>query len=63
MGLPQPLDHFPYSLLTDVDAPGHVYAVLQNGDIWHSEDHGDTWSSTPVQYWAYVVSRGAGLMS
>jgi photosystem II stability/assembly factor-like uncharacterized protein len=43
-GLPQPLDHFPYGLLTDVDAPGHVYAVLQNGDVWFSENHGDKWS-------------------
>lgn len=47
-GLPQPLDHFPYGLLTVADAPGHVYAVLQNGDIWHSEDHGDTWQQMPV---------------
>jgi hypothetical protein len=46
-GLPQPLDHFPYALLTDVDAPGHVYAVLQNGDIWHSENHGDHWAQMP----------------
>jgi hypothetical protein len=46
-GLPQPLDHFPYGLLTDVDAPGHVYAVLQNGDIWHSENHGDDWTQMP----------------
>jgi photosystem II stability/assembly factor-like uncharacterized protein len=47
-GLPQPLDHFPYALLTDVDAPGHVYAVLQNGDVWHSENHGDGWAQLPV---------------
>lgn len=47
-GLPQPLDHFPYALLTDVDAPGHIYAVLQNGDIWFSENHGDSWTRLPV---------------
>ena len=46
-GLPQPLDHFPYALLTDVDAPGHVYAVLQNGDVWQSTDHGDHWKQLP----------------
>ena len=47
-GLPQPLNHFPYGLLTDVDAPGHIYAVLQNGDIWHSGNHGDEWLQMPL---------------
>lgn len=47
-GLPQSLDHFPYGLLTDVDAPGHIYTVLQNGDIWHSENHGDDWIQLPL---------------
>jgi photosystem II stability/assembly factor-like uncharacterized protein len=47
-GLPQPLHHFPYGLLTDVDAPGHVYTVLQNGDIWLSENYGDEWTQLPV---------------
>jgi photosystem II stability/assembly factor-like uncharacterized protein len=47
-GLPQPLNDFPYALLTDVDAPSEVYAVLQNGDIWHSKNHGDTWAKLPV---------------
>jgi photosystem II stability/assembly factor-like uncharacterized protein len=47
-GLPQPLDHFPYGLLTDVNAPGHIYAVLQNGDIWHSDNHGDDWLQMPL---------------
>lgn len=47
-GLPQPLNHFPYGLLTDVDAPGRVYAVLQNGDIWQSNNHGNDWSQLPL---------------
>jgi hypothetical protein len=47
-GLPQPLNHFPYALLTDADAPGHIYAVLQNGDIWQSENQGDSWIKLPV---------------
>lgn len=46
-GLPQPLDHFPYGLLTDIDAPGHIYALLQNGDIWHSPNHGEDWQQMP----------------
>ncbi len=47
-GLPQPLNHMPYALLTDSNAPGHVYAGLSNGDVWHSTDHGDTWQQLPV---------------
>jgi photosystem II stability/assembly factor-like uncharacterized protein len=46
-GLPQPLDHMPYALLTDPAAPGHVYAGLSSGDVWHSADHGDTWRQLP----------------
>jgi photosystem II stability/assembly factor-like uncharacterized protein len=42
-GLPQPLDHMAYALLTDPAAPGHLYAGLSNGDVWGSTDHGDTW--------------------
>lgn len=46
-GLPQPLDHMPYALITDSAAPGHVYAGLSNGDVWHSTDHGDNWQRLP----------------
>ncbi len=46
-GLPQPLNYMPYALLTDRAAPGHVYAGLSNGDVWHSPDHGDHWQQLP----------------
>jgi photosystem II stability/assembly factor-like uncharacterized protein len=46
-GLPQPLNYMPYALLTDPSEPGHVYAGLSNGDVWHSADHGDTWQQLP----------------
>ncbi len=46
-GLPQPLDHMPYGLLTDPELPGHVYAGLANGHVWHSTDHGETWDRLP----------------
>ena len=46
-GLPQPLNHMPYALLTDPTAPGHVYTGLSNGEVWHSTDHGDTWHQLP----------------
>ena len=32
-GLPEPLDHIPYALLTDPEAPGHVYAGSSNGEV------------------------------
>ncbi|MBI1281528.1 MAG: hypothetical protein GC179_25605 [Anaerolineaceae bacterium] len=47
-GLPQPLNHMPYALLTDFDAPGHLYAGLSNGDVWHSSDYGDNWELLPL---------------
>jgi len=47
-GLPQPLDHMPYGLLTDPRAPGHIYAGLSNGNIWHSEDYGERWTQMPA---------------
>ena len=46
-GLPQPLDYMAYALLTDPDAPGHLYAGLSNGDVWHSADYGDAWQQLP----------------
>jgi photosystem II stability/assembly factor-like uncharacterized protein len=49
-GLPQPLNAMPYALLTDPVAPGHVYAGLSNGEVWHSTDHGDTWCQLPVHF-------------
>lgn len=47
-GLPLPLAHMPYALLTDPAAPGYLAAGLSNGDIWQSTDHGDHWSKLPV---------------
>src|SRR5260221_12796504 len=46
-GLPQPLNHMPYALLTDPGAPGHVYTGLSNGEVWHSTDYGDSWHKLP----------------
>jgi hypothetical protein len=46
-GLPQPLDYMAYDLLTDPVAPGHLYAGLSNGDIWHSTDYGEGWNMLP----------------
>jgi len=46
-GLPQPLNHMPYALLSDPTAPGHVYVGLSNGEVRHSTNHGDTWYKLP----------------
>ncbi|HVL23404.1 MAG TPA: hypothetical protein VM450_04920 [Thermomicrobiales bacterium] len=37
----------PYGLITDPDAPGHLYAGLANGAVWQSTDHGDHWVRLP----------------
>jgi len=46
-GLPQPLDHMPYALITDPAEPGILYAGLSNGDVWCSKDMGDSWERLP----------------
>jgi len=46
-GLPDPLDYMAYALVTDSKAPGHLYAGLSNGDVWHTQDYGDTWEPMP----------------
>jgi photosystem II stability/assembly factor-like uncharacterized protein len=46
-GLPQPLNHMPYALLTDQSSPGHLYAGLSSGDVWHSTDYGESWARLP----------------
>lgn len=46
-GLPQPLDHMPYALLTEPGMPGNVVAGLSNGNVWSSKDYGDTWEKMP----------------
>lgn len=47
-GLPDPLNHMPYSLLTDKSEPGCVYAGMSNGDVWRSLNKGDTWERLPL---------------
>jgi hypothetical protein len=42
------VNHLPATLLTDPDAPGHLYAGLTNGDIWFSASYGDDWRKLPV---------------
>ncbi|HSM57506.1 MAG TPA: hypothetical protein VK879_15245 [Candidatus Sulfomarinibacteraceae bacterium] len=44
---PHPLPVAPTALITVPGAPGHLYAGLYNGDIWHSIDYGDSWEQLP----------------
>ena len=46
-GLPEPLDYMAYALVTDQNAPGHLYTGLANGDVWFTENYGDTWKQLP----------------
>jgi hypothetical protein len=46
-GLPQPLEAMPYALITRPEEPGAVYTGLSNGDVWRSQDFGDTWQKLP----------------
>ena len=57
-GLPQPLNDMPYSLLADPAAPGHVYAGLGNGDVWHTVECGDTWQRLPFNLWGRTTQPG-----
>ncbi len=55
-GLPQPFNHMPYALLTDSDMPGHLYAGLSSGDVWHTADYGDHWQQLPLNLGAIWTS-------
>lgn len=46
-GLPNPLPHMAYALVTMPGSPGVLYAGLSNGDVWHSSDYGDHWEHLP----------------
>jgi photosystem II stability/assembly factor-like uncharacterized protein len=48
--LPYTLAYMPYALLTDPAAPGHLYAGLSDGAVWHSTDHGDNWQPLPFTF-------------
>jgi hypothetical protein len=47
-GLPEPLNHLAYNLVTDPVASGHLYAGFSSGEVWHTADYGDSWAKLPV---------------
>jgi photosystem II stability/assembly factor-like uncharacterized protein len=46
-GLPQPMTHLAYALVTDPNASGHLYAGLSCGEVWHTTNYGDSWAKLP----------------
>ncbi len=46
-GLPEPLDYMAYSLLTDPESPGSLWAGLSNGEVWEGRDYGAHWTKLP----------------
>lgn len=46
-GLPEPLDYMAYDLAVVPGQPGHLYAGLSNGQVWHTSDYGDHWVLMP----------------
>jgi hypothetical protein len=46
-GLPEPVTHLAYAPMTDPAAPGHLYAALSSGEVWHTADYGDSWGRLP----------------
>jgi len=45
-GLPEPLPAMPYALLA---ADGRLFAALADGQLWESNDHGDTWRACELR--------------
>ena len=45
-----PLPVAPTALTTVPGAPGHLYAGLYNGDVWHTADLGDSWEKLPFSF-------------
>jgi photosystem II stability/assembly factor-like uncharacterized protein len=41
--LPAPLPYMPYALLAPRHQPGTLIAGMQNGELWRTDDAGDTW--------------------
>jgi photosystem II stability/assembly factor-like uncharacterized protein len=42
-----PLTETPTALVSVPDRPGHLYAGLKSGDVWHTADYGDNWQKLP----------------
>lgn len=59
-GLPLPLRAMPFMLATNPSQPGAVYAGLSDGEVWHSDDYGETWQRLPFNLGA--IRRSAVIL-
>lgn len=46
----QPFERMPIALVTDPKVPGHLYAGLTSGEVWHTADYGDNWEKIPFTF-------------
>jgi photosystem II stability/assembly factor-like uncharacterized protein len=51
-GLPEPLPAMPYAL---VAADGRLFAGLADGQIWESDDRGDTWRACTFESGSFIA--------
>ena len=49
-GLPQPLDHMPYALITHPQTPNYVLAGLSDGQLWETFDRGESWAMLDTRF-------------
>ena len=49
-GLPQPLANMPYALVSHPGRPGYLLAGLADGELWETNDGGDSWTRHPVRF-------------
>jgi photosystem II stability/assembly factor-like uncharacterized protein len=45
-----PMPAAPTALVTLPGAPGQLYAGLQNGEVWHTSNYGDSWTRLPFSF-------------
>jgi hypothetical protein len=57
--LPAPLPYMPYALLAPQNQPGVLIAGMQHGELWLSEDAGETWRRLDVRLPAVLALAGA----
>lgn len=47
-GLPEPLDYMAFDLAVVPGETGKLYAGLANGEIWETDDYGESWDQLPI---------------
>ncbi|MBI4306168.1 MAG: hypothetical protein HY678_07585 [Chloroflexi bacterium] len=58
-GLPSPSGWLISALFADPDQPGHLYAGLRSGEVYFTDDHGESWRALPVRVPGVEALSGA----